>query len=400
MDINIQYKCHLCDYNTDNLQNFKRHNSTQKHKLNNINNKYCYDCNKNFETRNKYIRHKYYHNKYKLKVNDKINNNKNKIDNTSLNKIKHIVNKSNQESNKLIANKLDDLSKSNQEVVTVVNKALTKASTLIKYLMENHNSTPPLRKINYTDCINILKIDYNCPEDDFGLQEKFVREYKSNIFVKRISNSILKLLNHKNHDKQPIWNTDCSRNHYVVKTPSSWNEDKAGIKFTEYIIKPILNYIRQLIHEYRTKKLEILPTDKFTEWDRDEYYNKLSTTLTLEGQLLNETLIPDFLRELSPHLRYLHDELEEIEKFEELEELQENLKKIIKKRTISKSESESESESESKSNIDSDIEDIIKLQTKSYYEEYNVDNYEDSTDSDNNNYNIYIPQKIFKKRII
>jgi hypothetical protein len=35
---------------------------------------------------------------------------------------------------------------SKKEVVTVVNKAITKASSLIKYLMENHRSVPPLEK--------------------------------------------------------------------------------------------------------------------------------------------------------------------------------------------------------------------------------------------------------------
>ena len=213
--------------------------------------------------------------------------------------------------------------------------------------MENHMTTPPLKKLNYEECINVLKLDYNCPKDDYKLQEILVRQHRTNIFVKRISNSILKLLNHKNPDKQPIWNTDCSRNHYVVKTNSNWNEDKAGIKFTEYVIKPILNHIRVLINDYRVNKIEKLSFDNFTDDDRAEYYKVISTTLTLEGELLNETLVPQFLRELSPHLRYLQAELEEIEKFKELEKLQENLKEII--------ESTSSDEDNDDNNIDDDI---------------------------------------------
>ena len=426
----MTYTCKICNYNTPNHHNFDRHNKSNKHKKKEKLNKYCYDCDKDFETRHKYIKHSYYHKNYKNKKNDEII----EIDNTDVNQIKNIVKtsnnniknnikenlnttskiisrkidnlaKSNEESNKLINTKIDDLNKSNQEVVTVVNKAITRASSLIKYLMEHHTATPPLKKINYKDCVNTLKLNYKCTKDDYALQEILVREHRTHIFVKRISNTILNLIHHKNPEKQPIWNTDCSRNHYVVKTPSSWNEDKAGIKFTEYVIKPILNHIRELIHDYRINKLEKMSFKNFTELDRDEYYLRISSTLDLEGDLLNESLIPQFLKELSPHLRYLQDELDGIEKIIELEELQENLKEIIKKRTnmtddISDDISDDNSEDISEIEDDDDyIKDYDKKYNKYKFEE-EFDLQDDYNDTEEDEDNIYFPQKIFKQKLV
>jgi hypothetical protein len=67
------------------------------------------------------------------------------------------------------------------------------------------------------------------------------------------------MINHNESDKQPIYNTDSSRYNYVVKiTGNIWNEDKSGIKFTDYIIKPLLKYIRDLVEEYIENDLEMV----------------------------------------------------------------------------------------------------------------------------------------------
>ena len=69
--------------------------------------------------------------------------------------------------------------------------------------------------------------------------------------------------------------TDCARTHYVIKTADNWNEDKAGVKFSEYIVKPLLAYIAELM---------------------DKYHDKLSkgtqAYLALAGELLNNAVQP------------------------------------------------------------------------------------------------------------
>ena len=55
-----------------------------------------------------------------------------------------------------------------------------------------------------------------------------------------------------------------TRHHYVIKTNDNWNEDKAGIQFTNFIIIPFLNSIGSLINTYRVNKLETINMRKNT----------------------------------------------------------------------------------------------------------------------------------------
>jgi hypothetical protein len=409
----MSFICGYCKYYTKIKYNFEKHTKTAKHLYNIKENKHCTKCNKTYSTPANYRRHlQTVHNiinDIQINIDDNDSNIPNQNNNIVIDKInkknkKNKINKINKlesnkilsdkidASNKLITNKIDDLNKSNQQVVSVVNNAINRASSLIKYLIENHNTTPPLKKLNYDECINLLKLDYNCSDKDYTLQEKLIKEYKNNLFIKKISQSILKLLNHKNPDKQPIWNTDCTRNHYIVKTTTSWNEDKAGIKFTECIIKPLLNYIRQLIFEYRTQKLENMCGFDMSTEEIEKHLNHMCTTLTLESAIIDEKLIPNFLRELSPHLRYLEQEIEEYEDIrdtEKLKELQKNFTKIINQ-DINKNININ------KNNIDDDSYDIDDdLYNHNNYIYSEDDDYNDSSDDD-----IYISQTKFKKRIV
>ena len=119
--------------------------------------------------------------------------------NIQLNEIKNILNNSNHEIKDEIK---DEINKSNKEVVKVVNNAINKASSLIKYLMEHQQSTPPLARLNQKEGLRILRIDYKCPlnkkNDQYALEKTFVSDYRNNLFVRNISKSILNIVNYKN----------------------------------------------------------------------------------------------------------------------------------------------------------------------------------------------------------
>ena len=201
--------------------------------------------------------------------------------------------------------------------------------------MENYSTNPPLKKIT-RESINTLRIDYKCDLDknDYKLQYKLIEQYKKKTFIKNISNTILNLVNYKNPNKQSIYNTDITRNNYVIKTQNKWNEDKAGIKFTEYVIKPFLIFIREIITEFRENNIEKRHTDNFNREQHEEYIELYSSTLSLEAALQGENLIKDIIKELSPYLRYLEQEIEELEKYDELEQLQNDIKEIIENSSI------------------------------------------------------------------
>ena len=326
--------CELCNFSNLNKRNLLQHYKSNIHLDKEEKKLLCCHCNKIFKSLSSYRTHKHiYHNKIKCNkkkntdnknvskslennVNDQLNDIKDNINNNINNKLKHIE---------------DKIDNSKKEVVTVVNKAINKASSLIKYLMENHRSVPPLKKITKNQCIPILRLDYNCPEKDkdYSLQKIFVRDYSKNLFVSNIAKSILKMINHNESDKQPIYNTDSSRYNYVVKiTGNIWNEDKSGIKFTDYIIKPLLRYIRDLVEEYIENDLEMIDMYKNSFIQNQIHVQLKEDAYNLDIQLTNDYLIKPLLKELSPHLRFLQVELEEIEKLEELEKIQDELDEI------------------------------------------------------------------------
>jgi len=62
----------------------------------------------------------------------------------------------------------------------------------------------------------------------------------------------------------------------------------------------------------------------------EEHIELLSNTLNLETDIMNEKLITPILKELSPYLRYLQTEIEELEKYNEIEKIQKELEELIK----------------------------------------------------------------------
>ena len=369
------YQCKLCNINTNKITNFTNHCKTLKHIDKEKNNVFCFVCDKDYKSRRQYTKHRY--NKHKNdvienvdninstvvliiddkkdnknydilddKINDnKINNNKNnkiiknkKKDNSStVDVVKEVIKAELEHSNSVLKEELkqsrDEMRESNKHVVRVVNNAITKASSLIKYLMEHHQSTPPMKRINTQECVDILRIDYKCPEDNknkYSLEKKLIYHFKYNIFVQNISKSILKLVNHKDPQNQQIWNTDITRQNYVVKiSQTKWNADIAGIRFTNFIIKPLLDSIHNLINSYRINSVE---KENVQDKSHNEFlchieYIKL--ILSFECALENESFIKPILKFITPYIRYIDVDFDEFNKLNELEQIQENLMAIV-----------------------------------------------------------------------
>ncbi len=360
------YNCNICNYNTNRNTNFKIHCKSKNHINNEQKLLFCVMCNKKYKTIDSYKTHKYNtHNtittnrpKKENKNNDNNNNiNNNNINNSDNKEIKIKLDDIKNDLNDKINDVKEEIQNSKKEVVTVVNKAITKASSLIKYLMENHRSVPPLKKIKKTDCIDRLRIDYNCIESDdiYSLQKIFVNDYTNNMFIKNLAKSILNLANYKDKNTQPIYNTDCTRYNYVVKTSTElWNEDKSGIKFTDCIIRPLLRYIRELNEEY-IEALDKINMRKNTFTENEKILLLKDSTYNLDIALTNDYFIKPLLKELSPYLRFLKDELEEMEKLEELVKIQDDLQDIIDNNNDSIGNNNySDSDSDSNSDFDSD----------------------------------------------
>jgi len=88
-----------------------------------------------------------------------------------------------------------------------------------------------------------------------------------------------------------------------------------------------------LVKEYRLNELETVNMRKNTLQENEIHFEQLGNTLSLECDIYNDKLINPLLKKLSPYLRYLEHEIEDIEKFNEIKKIQEELENIIKNNT-------------------------------------------------------------------
>lgn len=330
------FTCILCNYSSEDKSNYNKHCKSVSHLSNEIKNKECILCNKKFISIQTYKQHKKnIHNKI-LEIDNLKKNivsiNKTKIKTNKNDIITEIKNSENKiiESNKEIK---DEIKEEINEVKTVVSKAITKASSLIKYLMEHHSSVPPIRKITDKECIKTLRINYNClskkDTTNYELEKLLIHENSNGDIIETLSKCILEIVNYNKPNLQPIYNTDATRYNYVIKTNEKWNEDLAGIKFSDYIIKPLLENIGKLIETYRQEKLETVDPRKNSFVENERHINHLHETIKFECDILHGKLINPILRKLSPYLRYLQSEIEQFEKYTEIQTFQKELENLI-----------------------------------------------------------------------
>jgi hypothetical protein len=232
--MNKNYFCKLCNYTTDSVSRFNRHAISTSHNEKNRYSFYCCFCNLYLKNIKSYNTHKYNQHTKKIIIDNTTNKTKNKIKDRSIknNSDKMDIIIQGQEEIK------EEINKSKQEVKEVVTKAITKASSLIKYLMENHKYVPPIKKLTDKESIKTLRIEYNIlnnTKKDYLLEKKIINDYINNTddLIKLLAKTILNMVNHKKPEKQQIYNTDSSRYNYVIKLRTKkWDEDKAGIQFT------------------------------------------------------------------------------------------------------------------------------------------------------------------------
>ena len=381
----MNYECNICKYITTNKSNITKHNNTLKHKQNMTNLKYCIDCDKTFDTSKQYSRHINYHKRKKLHNNNETDNNNNGNSNQIINTHNNHI-----QDNNVIIKKIDEkidklndkqniIINENKELKETINKALTRASSLINYLMKNHNTIPPLKTIEYHTFVNLLKNNFKDKQliqneqnnnDDLNnsndsdsenkqeldLAKMLINKFKKNKFINLLTQVILKYVNYKDPEKQPIYNTDCIRYNYVVKMNKKWNEDKTGIIFKNYIIIPIIYHLNSLLKKYRNnefeKKMKHIAKRKNNTIDIEEIMKQYDILIKFEIYLNDEKFIKDILKEVSPYLKYIEKEILDSEENNKLTNIRNNYIKEINmllnniNKNISESESDVDIESE------------------------------------------------------
>jgi hypothetical protein len=294
------FECKICDYKSDREDNLIRHNKSDKHikKIEILNDTHlfiCEYCKKTFKKKFNLNRHRENLCKNKTKSIELMQNVANKVD---------IIAENN---NKLIEN--------NNRIEKKIDNAVRSASSLIRYLLENHKNAPVLKQLSQDDVIKSLKLTHNIKDTDdemkldisseseseesqdssdnddleednriyymkfkaerrkireqmketlrekkllsadpikYNLHKKIIKNYKAGELFKYICETILRNIKTADIKEQSVFNTDYSRLNYAIKiSKRMWNEDKAGVKFIKLVIMPTLECINNMMDEYR-----------------------------------------------------------------------------------------------------------------------------------------------------
>ncbi|ARF09389.1 hypothetical protein Indivirus_1_12 [Indivirus ILV1] len=323
----MKFKCSGCQYETNDKSNYNRHLKSKRHpNSSNViikddkhnKSKYvCMSCNKSYSSRQSLHRHRQnvctllqnnviITDQDKITLNDDDHNLKslieqcdNKIDNsylqTQFNFLSEQINILAQMMQINVQQKIPNNTVSNTTNNTVNNNTTYNLSVKT-YVQKKYPNAPGLQYLN-----DYSKLQY----DNKNLMDILIENYDKNSLHKYLGDFIIKSYKKDNPAEQSMWSSDTSRLTYIISEllaskKSIWRHDYKGIKIKEYILIPLLNYIREYIDGYcskidikKMKKLSLDEIEKITI-----YNNKI-----MEISLLIDSgiLIDDILKYITPY---------------------------------------------------------------------------------------------------
>lgn len=254
----MKYACDQCNYVTYDKSNYNRHLKSQIHThLNHIEPctvqetdqerpslLACETCNKSFSCKSSLMRH-IKKNCSNSKSLDNIITLKQKLENENLKqKLENYEDLIQQY--KSINEKLLEHAKNNKntKVTNITNNNIS-VKNHINYIKDNYSNAPPLTALE----------DYSIIESNDELINDIIYNHNHKSLDQYLGNFLVKCYKKNNSSQQSIWNSDVSRVTYVIKEllankKSLWNHDYKGIKTKNYIITPLLKYIKEYICDY------------------------------------------------------------------------------------------------------------------------------------------------------
>ena len=261
------YTCKLCHYTTSRKSQFDRHNSTAKHKNQQIStiwnlkvpdksNLFICNCGKNYKERTGLWKHKKVCN-YEI-----INTN---ISDTNISET-NISDKNIQNTNLPDTNLIMMLVKQNSELLEVI-----KNGTHNNY-SNNTNSNNKTFNLNLflnetcKDAMNIMDF-----VDSIKLQLSDLEKVGEIGYVDGISNIIVKQLNALEVEKRPVHCTDKKREILYVKDENKWEKENEEKNKLRKVIKKIANKNSRLLPQFKEKYPDCVKSSS----PYSDQYNKL-----------------------------------------------------------------------------------------------------------------------------
>ncbi len=186
---------------------------------------------------------------------------------------KNSIEKLNKDNDSVKLEKIELLSKFNEQQNEVLNKILDsnnnnriekydKNVSSLTYANTHFSNAPPLFKI---DNFRINDYDYNIKEEKEKLLNIIMNYHENKILHKLLGDHIIKFYKKTDQTQQSFHSTDCSRLTYIVKEliedVNKWIQDKNGIIISNKIIKPLIDKCVELLMEFQTKLTQELIID-------------------------------------------------------------------------------------------------------------------------------------------
>ena len=245
-----KYSCDICDFKCCKTGDYKRHNSTDKHKKLTIANGFgdtkaikhqyiCQNCNKEYNSRNGLWKHK--------KTCTFEDNSDSEGENTVISNTNEI-----QELKEF----MKYLMKENTDMKTMMMKVLENGTT------SHSNNTTHTNSNNKAFNLNLF-LNETCKDamniNDFVESIKLQVSDLENVgevgFVEGISNIIVKNLNALDITKRPVHCTDKKRETIYIKDENVWEKDESQCKMRR-MIKKVVSKNQRLIPKFKEQNPE------------------------------------------------------------------------------------------------------------------------------------------------
>ena len=313
------YKCKKCKYSTNDKSNINRHNKSYSHlsTIEPTTHKFiCKKCNKEFSCKQSLSRHTLHYCRVHEEATDKnakIQELESKLlEYQCLMKVKELeieLKHANQKINELQVNPNNTNNSNNQPNNLTNNNTnnqtnnITYKISVKNYVQQHYPEAPPLLCLPDYEQLTYDE-ETNEPDDDFI--STLVYNYNNHCLHKYLGDFLIKYYKKDDPSQQSVWSSDISRLTYVIKEllankESIWNHDYKGIKTKEYIVSPLLNYIKTYMDKFWVENL-----DNFKRLKIDivlKLQNTYHVLYKIKKSIDTDVLGNDIIKYIAPHFR-------------------------------------------------------------------------------------------------
>ena len=338
------YKCNICNYQTSDRGNIFKHKKTKKHKKNELifnsqnstiskdsqrtpiglpkkssnigeqkkkSNYVCEYCKSSFTRRNNLGRH--LQTCIKKKQIDEENEFKKKL--KLKEKEMELKEKEMEYKNKELEKNKEELKHYKEEVeyyrsiINVAGSVLQRSMSSFSFVSTNFINAPKIEKLKESE-IKLLEQKNN------EFVDLIIYYHNHKTLNQFIGDYIIKVYKKEKPEEQSIWNTDSSRLTYIIKDlinkeSSKWKIDKKGVKTTNFLIDPVLEYIKKLIDK---KKMELIESINQTENnDISLVFERIRIISEINKSVNDGILSNDILKYISPYFYFDKENIKKIE---------------------------------------------------------------------------------------